>query len=324
MEANPIRRTQARTRIRRFVFTLNNWTEEEYRSLTEDLAPTTTWLIIGKEKGENGTPHLQGACILGTQCSFSKLKTWTGLKRAHIETMRGKPEDSRVYCTKEDLDAFESGTLPQPGKRNDLRDACQKILTGATVRSVARELDGAVVVAKYFKGLIVVRSLNTEPRTDAPKVFWFWGPTGVGKTRSAFEFGATICKSAGKLDDDIWISSGGLRWFDGYDGQHVAIFDDFRAKHVTSFAYLLRLLDRYPVAVEFKGGSVLWIPKVIFITCPYNPRECFGKGEKGGRSKNVPEDLDQLERRITRIVEFTELFSDEDRGKLSGEITALL
>lgn len=183
MEANPIRRTQARTRLRRFVFTLNNWTQAEYDSLTVEFAPTTTWMIIGKETGENGTPHLQGACILGTQCSFSKLKTWIGLKRAHIESMRGSPEDSRAYCTKEDLAAFECGTLPSPGKRNDLRQAIGRVLGGESVRNLARDEDGAVAVAKFYKGLTVVRSLNIPQRTEPPKVFWFWGPTGVGKTR---------------------------------------------------------------------------------------------------------------------------------------------
>lgn len=184
MEAGPIRRTQSRTRIRRFVFTLNNWTKEEYDSLTGDLALKTQWGIIGKETApDTGTKHLQGACIIGSQWSFSKLKTLIGLKRAHIESMRGTPADSRVYCTKQDSDAFEWGTLPEPGKRNDLREAITRILDGESVRQVAADVDGACVVAKYHKGLTVVRSLNIAQRTEPPKVFWFWGPTGVGKTR---------------------------------------------------------------------------------------------------------------------------------------------
>jgi len=53
-------RSQAGQRISRAVFTLNNWTEEELKYLKEEFAPQTTWMVIGKEEGEEGTPHLQG------------------------------------------------------------------------------------------------------------------------------------------------------------------------------------------------------------------------------------------------------------------------
>ena len=47
-------------RIRRFVFTLNNWTEEEYDTILKWADTNNTLYIIGKEKGEQGTKHLQG------------------------------------------------------------------------------------------------------------------------------------------------------------------------------------------------------------------------------------------------------------------------
>jgi len=232
-----------------------------------------------------------GACILGKQMSFSTLKTLTGFRRAHLERMNGKPEDSRAYCSKQDLHPFEIGTLPSPGKRNDLQVVATRILEGATIRDVALDADvGAVAVVKFHKGLTVLRSLSRPDRTDFPKIFWIFGPTGTGKTKCSFLSGSSLAPGGA---DDVWISSGGLRWFDGYDGQHVAIFDDFRAKHVTSFAFFLRLLDRYPVSVEFKGGFVKFNPAVLFITCPYDPDECFAT-----RKQHVPEDVEQLKRRI--------------------------
>jgi len=292
-QGGPIRkRDQAGTRVSRFVFTLNNWSQEEWVYLTTEFAPQTKWLVIGREKGASGTPHLQGACILGSRWSFSKLKTLTGFKRSHIELMRGKPEDSLAYCTKEDLDAFVHGTLPTPGKRTDVAVAAGRILAGESVRSLAQDEEGAIAVVKFHKGLTVLRSLVRPARVGPPLVFWLHGSTGTGKTRCAFKCGRVL----GNGDADIWISSGGLRWFDGYDGQSVAIFDDFRAKHVGSFAFLLRLLDRYPVDVEFKGGFVRWTPRFIFITCPYDPDECFST-----RKQHVPEDLAQLTRRLTHV-----------------------
>lgn len=41
-------------------------------------------------------------------------------------------------------------------------------------------------------------------------------------------------------------AKGGQLWFDGYCGQEVVVFDDFRPWWCR-FDYLLRLLDRYPM-----------------------------------------------------------------------------
>ena len=98
--------------------------------------------------------------------AFSTLKTLTGFKRAHIEPMYGRPEDSDVYCRKQDLEPFEHGTLPTPGKRNDLHDAVAKIRSGSTLKQLAAEDSGAVCLVKFHKGLTVLRSTLTPPRTD--------------------------------------------------------------------------------------------------------------------------------------------------------------
>jgi len=310
-QGGPVRRNQSGQRVSRFVFTLNNYTDEEYEFF---LTFRCQWLVVGKEVGENGTPHLQGACILGTQWSFSKLKTLIGFKRAHLETMCGKPEDSLVYCTKQDSQAYVYGTLPSQGKRNDVRAAVSRIQSGESVRQLASDEEGGVAVVKFHKGLTVLRSLLTKPRTEPPAIFWLHGSTGTGKTRSAFELGRVLASG----DSDIWISSGGLRWFDGYDGQSVAIFDEFRSKHVTSFAFLLRLLDRYPFQVEFKGGFVAFIPRFIIITCNHDPDECFAK-----RKEHVPEDIAQLHRRITKIELLEPGLSDDGRLELVSRLAAL-
>lgn len=307
----PARRNQTGTRVSRFVFTLNNYSDEEYAFFLDF---PCQWLVVGKEIGESGTPHLQGACILGSRWSFSKLKTLIGFKRAHLEPMCGRPEDSLAYCTKEDSNAFVCGTLPSQGKRNDVHAAVARIRGGESVRQLASDDAGGVAVVKFHKGLTVLRSLLTPQRTGAPAVFWLHGSTGVGKTRSAFELGRVLASG----DSDIWISSGGLRWFDGYDGQSVAIFDEFRSKHVTSFAFLLRLLDRYPFSVEFKGGFVTWIPKFIIITCSVDPDDCFAK-----RKEHVPEDIAQLHRRITRVELLDSILSDDERLELVTRLAAI-
>lgn len=306
-QGGPVRQKNG-LRLSRFVFTLNNWTQPEYDHLTKTFAPTVKWIIIGREhekKDESGTrvgtPHLQGACILGSQWTLSKLKTLIGFKRAHIEAMRGTPEESRMYCSKEDPHPFVMGEMPQPGKRTDIAQAVSRIQAGESLKDLSADEAGGIAITKFYKGLTILRSLTRPPRSGAPRVFWFHGPTGTGKTRLAYKCARALCKLRGVPDTDVWISSGGLRWFDGYDGHTCAIFDDFRAKHVSSFAFLLRLLDRYPVSCEFKGGFVSWTPSFIFITCPEDPNVLFST-----RKEHVPEDIEQLSRRITGVFDFSE------------------
>jgi len=311
-QGGPLRRNQSGTRLSRFVFTLPNWTQEE---LDKIIALPCTWMIVGKEiSPETGTPHLQGACILGTQMTFSKLKTLIG-SRAHIESMRGRPADSLVYCSKEDSAPFVKGTLPTPGKRNDLHDVVQRIMAGDTLREIASDPDqGAVAIVKFNKGLTILRSLVQRKRVGPPRVFWLYGSTGTGKTRCAFQAGSLI---SGIGDDGIWISSGGLQWFDGYDGQPVVILDDFRSKGVP-FDFILRLLDRYPMSVPFKGGFVNWAPRYIFITCPYDPDECFAT-----RLEHRPEDIQQLKRRITKVFELATNMGDGGRQLFVDNVVEL-
>ncbi len=96
----------------RICFTLNNPTEEECNALKEQLeGPFGTHLefgIAGKERGAQGTPHLQG--FLHARTSFLRAKDglvtkWKSLipslARAHLENAYGSDLDSEKYCSKE-------------------------------------------------------------------------------------------------------------------------------------------------------------------------------------------------------------------------------
>lgn len=279
----PIRKPN---RYRRIVFTLNNYTTGEYEAIKK---LRCKWLIVGREVGENGTPHLQGACIFEQQKSLSAIKKIPGFGRAHIETMRGQPVDSFEYCTKEDPNYFQSGTMPKPGKRNDLVEAVKRVQEGQTMKELATDIEGAVAFVKYHKGLTLLRSLQTPEREEPPIVLWLYGPTGTGKTRSAIELG----KSYGP--EGYWFAHPTAQWFDGYYGQPVAIFDDYRTSFC-KFNFLLRLLDRYPLSIPIKGGYVPFVPRIIVITAPYPAAQMW--------NLRTSEDLAQLSRRITQEIQF--------------------
>lgn len=283
-----------RNRLSRFVFTINNWTENDQASLR---VLNCKWIGWGQEVGESGTPHLQGACVLGKRLAFSTIKKHQAFLKAHIEPMKGTPQQARDYCMK-DGKFEEHGTLPEPGKRNDIKELASMVVAGQSLASIATTEAGAIGLIKYSRGLQVLRSYQHKRRDpgDPPKVIWLYGPTGTGKTRTCIE-------EAERNGLTYWMSSGSLRWFDGYDGQPVCILDDIRTSHC-KFDFLLRLLDRYPFTVEFKGGCIQWSPKYILITAPYSSRNMW--------NLKTPEQLDQLTRRISY-----ELASPEEISRVS-------
>lgn len=304
-------------------FTLNNYTAEELTAIRGDTVHYK-WLCYGEEVGESGTPHLQGAfSVVGSsQVAYSTMHTYAGMARAHFIKSMGTCQQNIDYCFKGDLShddymtggkrqhpnwghnavTFFSGTPPEPGKSHKLREAANLIRSGSKVEDLARMEEHAGTVVQYTRGLLYLESCNVPARVGAPKIFWLHGPTGVGKTRCAIEFGES--------DGSYWKSGGnssmgsGLRWFDGYNGQRVAILDDFRATGVR-FDFILQLLDRYTFKVEFKGGSVPWVPSVIFITTPKSIKKTFAT-----RFLHKPEDLAQLYRRVTTSLRFGKKLGD--------------
>jgi len=275
--------TNGKQQLSRCCFTFNNYTAVEYEWLK---AFECKWMIIGKEVGANGTPHLQGAVVLKNRRLFSTLKKTIGFKRAHMEEMKGSVQDSIKYCTKEDKNAFQKGAV-EPGKRNDIHSAINKLKDATSITDlVLKDDDFAATYVKYPNGLTNYRNMLEGKREGPPVVFWIYGDTGTGKTHSSVEW-------AERRGLDYWMSLGGLQWFNGYDGEPVAILDDFRTGHC-KFSFLLRLLDRYRFSVPYKGGFRNWIPKVIFITAPLKPRDMFDLKKEG--------DIQQLERRIAHTI----------------------
>jgi len=84
-------------RLRKGIFTLNNYTDTEYQDIKEWLKKDAKVAIIGKEVGKEGTPHLQG---------YFEFKNARNIKshmpRAHIEKAKGTVKDNWIYCTKDD------------------------------------------------------------------------------------------------------------------------------------------------------------------------------------------------------------------------------
>jgi len=163
----------------------------------------------------------------------------------------------------------------------DLDAVAAMVRAGSKRRDIALEHGSEFI--KFHRGIGALdAALNDTPRQAPPEVYWFWGPTGTGKTRTAF----AACEASG----GAYFKMSTNKWWDGYERHENVIIDDFR-RDFSTFAELLRLLDRYPMTVEIKGGSVQFVAKRIYITTPKNIVDTWE-----GRTN---EDIEQLRRRVT-------------------------
>ena len=91
----------------------------------------------------------------------------------------------------------------------------------------------------------------------------FWGTTGTGKSRRAWE----------EAGDIVYAKDPRTKWWCGYRGEKNVIIDEFRG--TIDIAHLLRWLDRYPVCVEIKGASRPLNCERFWITSNVDPRKWY-------------------------------------------------
>jgi len=135
----------------RWVMTLNNYTEDELIQISSIVPKYCKYAIIGKEVGEEGTPHLQGYIEFKHKSRPNSVFSFT--KRIHWEKARGKREDNDIYCNKEER------WLEFPK---------------------AEEFDviGYDELWAWQKSMLDIFKAKPDKRT----IHWFWGEGNMGKT----------------------------------------------------------------------------------------------------------------------------------------------
>jgi hypothetical protein len=113
-------------RFRSIVFTVNNYTEETFQQLLHH--EKFKYVIISKEVGQNGTPHLQGYAELKTQNRFNAIKRNIH-PTMHFERRYGSQKEAVEYCKKEG-NYQESGQANRQGERTDLKKIRESVEAG--------------------------------------------------------------------------------------------------------------------------------------------------------------------------------------------------
>ena len=110
------------------------------------------------------------------------------------------------------------------------------------------------------------------------------GPTGTGKSREA----RRLCEGV----SSYWMGSNG-KWWQDYWGEHTVVWDEFYG-HCCPYSILLRILDRYPLKLEFKGGGIEFVSRRIIFTSNQEPEHWYN----GERTHQMSWDQNPLNRRI--------------------------
>lgn len=282
-----------------WTFTLNNPTNDETVADLECLLePVINYACFQLEIGDNKTIHYQGFLKLKINQRLSYVKKL--LPRAHWEPVKAVAA-CRNYCMKEETrmeGPWELGEWTgKKGTRTDLLKLKKRVLAGERLSLVKRQCVNHQQV-RFLESMAEIRPISRDfkPR----KVFWFWGKTGTGKTRTAYE----------RIGESFWRANLTGHWFNGYQEEEDVLIDDLRAKN-WPYDLMLLLLDGYQLKVPTKGGFTLWNPSRIFITCPYKPQDAYS-----GQFMTLQGDIDQLLRRITAITEFTLPKPEEDEFNL--------
>lgn len=278
-----------RQKAKNWCFTTNNPAEE--LMIDDDRLIYACWQL---ESGLNGTPHYQGMAMFTDRLYLNQVRLI--IPESHLSVMKGTPKQARDYCMKEDTRIgfpYELGIWDEKkksGERTDLHELLARLQSGTPLDDVtyAEQFFGQWVkypdlVARWYDLHIPERDPD-----QAVQTILIIGAPGLGKSKYAH--------SQSRLRGlDVFSKQPG-KWWDGYRGHRVAVFDDFRGNSL-SFTDFKRVFDRYPLRVEVKGGYRNLATTDHYITTNTNPLEWW-------KDEVTADEKEAIARRFTKVLWF--------------------
>nr|DAV46089.1 MAG TPA: Putative viral replication protein [Cressdnaviricota sp.] len=115
---------------KRWCFTLNNYLESDFSRICSWASSSCVFAVIARERGDSGTPHLQGYLEFSAKRALPFLKSGVS-NRAHFEVARGSAAENVTYCSKQDPDPFQCGeprACSTAAARSSLRERCDEAI----------------------------------------------------------------------------------------------------------------------------------------------------------------------------------------------------
>jgi hypothetical protein len=206
------------------------------------------------ELGEGGFLHWQLVVQFDQPVRLSHVRKTYG--PFHAEPT--KSDAALEYVWKQDTAV--DGTRFELGQRKMQRNSKRDwdAIKAAAIANDFSTIDAGTFVTHY-RTLRAIATDNLVAPAIERTVKVFYGPTGTGKSRRAWDE-AGIAAFPKDSRSKFWC---------GYQGQQNVVIDEFRGG--IDIAHMLRWLDRYPVIVEVKGGAVALAATHFWITSNLAP-----------------------------------------------------
>lgn len=247
------------------------WTHDKIKEVIAKFKNVVYWCMSDETGLDSGLFHTHLYIVFKNQIMWETMqKRFKGVHREMV--IKGTSQQNRDYVFKEGKwlndekgetnhrDSHEEfGELPneRSGKRTDLDELYSMIKDGYSTYEILEynpkymlrindiERTRQLVHEQQFKD--VWRNLD---------VTYIWGATGVGKTKYVMDKHKP--SNVYKVDDY-------KHPFDGYRGQDVVLFDEFRSD--IKMGDMLKILDGYPLELSARyNNKVACFTKVYFCT----------------------------------------------------------
>ena len=259
---------------RKYLLTINNpldhgFSHDRIKTILSQFPGMLYWCMCD-EVGEQGTPHTHVYVVFKNSVMFDTMhKRFYGV---HIDKANGSNQENRDYVSKEGKWADDSkhetnkpetfeeyGELPPDRTKTESQaeQIMQMIVDGKSNADIIRQIPGAYSKLNYIEQarqtLLADKFMDKYNEKD---VTYLWGDTRVGKTRSVFDqYGYR----------NVYQVTDYAHPFDGYDGQDVIIFEEFRSS--LKIEDMLKYLDGHPIMLPCRyNNRVACYTKVFLIS----------------------------------------------------------
>ena len=286
---------------RRWVFTLNNPSKEEYMLIHQYLQrPQVVWASLACEFVT--TSHLQGGFRLKdatTRTALARLKAFCS---AWIAVARGTEEHCRDYMKKQGhaREYNPQNFSPGQGCRTDVLAAVEKVRDMGEAGIQAILADDPTYYVRFHSGLEKLALRTQKPRrlSEPPTVIWFMGQSNHGKTYQAAK-AATECVASVQPGGTMYEwNVGNFPWFDGYQQEKVMLLNEFRVTTSRGAKIPMdtwcKMWDVLGFRCEVKGTMTQLQCSHFYITCTQHPRSMY--------EETSTEPCLQFLRRITKVI----------------------
>lgn len=324
-----------KTLLTRWVFTWNNYTEQDIAKLKIFAQKYCKYLIYGYEEAPTtGTKHLQGYIHLLKRLSLSQLKGILGPVPAFYMAKKNDLANYR-YCSKSDNFYFyESGLGGTQTERSNDYEKPKRLSTKERME-IAYDLAKEERFNEIDKDLLikhgkVLKNLKMENLEVEENLYydqgeknyfhchnlWLWGDTGTGKSFfiTYFVYGINewwkeYCQKNNRPYFPLrTFNHQKTKWWCGYMGEEIVIINEVNPTFCSWYANEIKeWVDQYPFNAEVKGSNIGKIRPLFFIfTSNYDLDECFVevKGREiykdpiTGQKNYLTEDIKAMHRRM--------------------------